>query len=258
MTKVCDSLVKNIYKNHNINNSIINSNNNLFNNMPNKNYEIVNNEIFTIDNKNKENEFYNDIIEANNSQNENEINNSKINNNINQYINNNDLYENIKNVKQLKKLFNFGKATGDGNCLFYSLSTTTFGTDAYFNDIRTAICNYMEYNDIVDLYDLDKENYLKNMRKNGTFGGMTEIQVYSIISKLKIVCFTRTFLEINKYKANDNDSIFCFISGRDYDTEIYILLNVKEKLKGKNDEEEKNKEKSNHYIPLKKKIIIIY
>jgi hypothetical protein len=203
--------------------------------MPNKNYEIVNNEIFTIDNKNKENEFNNDIIEANNSQNENEINNSKINNNINQYINNNDLYENIKNVKQLKKLFNFGKATGDGNCLFYSLSTTTFGTDAYFNEIRTAICDYMENNDIVDLYDLDKENYIKNMRKNGTFGGMTEIQVYSIISKLKIVCFTRTFLEINKYRANDNDSIFCFISGRDYDTEIYILLNVKEKLKGKNE-----------------------
>ena len=252
MTKVCDSLVKNIYKNHNINNSIINSNNNIINNMPNKNYEIVNNEIFTIDNKNKENEFNNDIIEANNLQNENEINNSKINNNINQYINNNDLYENIKNVKQLKKLFNFGKATGDGNCLFYSLSTTTFGTDAYFNDIRNAICDYMENNDIVDLYDLDKENYIKNMRKNGTFGGITEIQVYSIISKLKIVCFTRTFLEINKYRANDNDSIFCFISGRDYDTEIYILLNVKEKLKGKNDEEEKNKEKSNHFVPLKK------
>lgn len=57
MTRVCDSLVKNIYKNHNINNSI--------NNIPNKKYEIVNNEIFTLDNKNKRNVINNDIVEAN-------------------------------------------------------------------------------------------------------------------------------------------------------------------------------------------------
>ena len=73
----------------------------------------------------------------------------------------------------------------------------------------------MENNDIEDLKDLNKENYIKRMRKNGVFGGSTEIQVYSIISKLKIVCFVRTLLEKNNYNAKDSDPIYCFISGKE-------------------------------------------
>ena len=247
MTKVCDYFVKNIYKNHKINNSI--------NNIPIKNHGVANNEIFISNNKNKNNDYNNIIIEANNSPNENEINNSKNNNDIDQYIYNDALYENIKNIKELNKLFTHERATGDGNCLFYSLSTATFGSDGYFGEIRNAICYYMEKNDIEDLYDLNKEEYINDMRKNGTFGGTTEVQVYSIISKLKIVCFVRTLQEINDYNADDSDSIYCFISGKEYDTEIFIMLNVKEKIEENNEEEEKEKEKSNHYVPLKKRTI---
>ena len=86
--------------------------------------------------------------QINNSPNENEINNSKNNNDIDQYIYNDALYENIKNIKELNKLFTHKRATGDGNCLFYSLSTATFGSDGYFSEIRNAICDYMENNDI--------------------------------------------------------------------------------------------------------------
>ena len=142
---------------------------------------------------------------------------------------NDNEYENIKNAKDLKKLFSIGRATGDGNCLFYSLSIATFGSDGYFSEIRNAICDYMENNDIEDLYDLNKEDYIKNMRKNGTFGGITEIQVFSIISKLKIICFVRNLQEINEYKADDSDPVYCFISGKDYNTEIYIMINIKKK-----------------------------
>ena len=39
-------------------------------------------------------------------------------NDLDQSIYNDDLYENIKNARDLKKYFNFGRATGDGNCLF--------------------------------------------------------------------------------------------------------------------------------------------
>ena len=113
----------------------------------------------------------------------------------------------------------------------------------------------MENNDIEDLNDLNKENYIKRMRKNGVFGGSTEVQVYSIISKLKIVCFVRTLQEINYYNADDSDSIYCFISGKDYNTEIFIMLNVKEKIEENDEEEEEEKEKSNHYVPWKKRII---
>ena len=185
MTRVCDSLVKNIYKNHNLNKII--------NNIPcndkidNKNFEIVCNNISTSDIKNKSNIIKNDIVEANNSSNDNELNYSKDNNDESQYNNDDDDYDNNKNIKDLKKLFLIGRATGDGNCLFYSLSNVTFGTDAYFGEIRNAVCDYMENNDIEDLYDINKEDYIKNMRKNGAYGRTTEVQVYSIISKLKIV-----------------------------------------------------------------------
>ena len=113
----------------------------------------------------------------------------------------------------------------------------------YFAEIRIAISDYIENNNIEDLICLNKEDYIKNMRKNGAFGGSTEVQVYSMISKLKIVCFVRSFQEINKYNADDSDSIYCFISGKEYDIEIYILLNVKEKIEGEDDEEEKKKKK---------------
>ena len=59
----------------------------------------------------------------------------------------------------------------------------------------------------------------------------------------------------NNYNAKDSDPIYCFISGKEYNTEIFILLNVKERIKGKDVEEEKKKEKSNHYVPLKKRAI---
>ena len=45
----------------------------------------------------------------------------------------------------------------------------TFGSDGYFNEIRNAVCDYMENNDIDDLHDLNKEDYIKDMRKNGTY-----------------------------------------------------------------------------------------
>ena len=99
----------------------------------------------------------------------------------------------------------------------------------------------MENNDIEDLYDINKENNIKNMRKNGTYGGTTEVQVYSIISKLKIICFMRNLQEINDFKADDSDPINCFISGKNNNTEIYIMINIK------------NKESLNHYVPLKNK-----
>ena len=178
---------------------------------------------------------------------------------------NDNKYEKIKNVKDLNKLFIIGRATGDGNCLFYSLSTATFGSDGYFNEIRNAVCDYMENNDIDDLHDLNKEDYIKDMRKNGTYVWTTEVQVYSIISKLKIICFVRTLQKKNKYKSKNTDPIYCFISGKEYNTEIYIMITVKEKKKkgeenmeeDEDDEEDEevedneNNEMSNHYVTLK-------
>ena len=79
------------------------------------------------------------------------------------------------------------------------------------------------------------------MRKNGTFGGSKDVQIYFIISKLKIVSFARNLQAINNYNADDSDSTYCFISGKKNINKIYIMLNVKEI------------ELYNHYVPLKSK-----
>ena len=274
MTRVCDSLVKNIYKNHNnlnnnYNNYIYKSNNDIipFNNLNrfthlipiynsnkfnipynykihNNNFEITHNEILKFDKNNEKNVNNIEILKTNKSSIENKSNYSNDNNDEelkNNDNNANNTYNYIKNANHLKKHFTIGRATGDGNCLFYSLSTATFGTDVYFNEIRNAICDYMEKNDIEDLYDINKQDYIAKMRKNGAYGGTTEIQIYSIISNLKIYCFMRTLQSINNFKADNSDTIYSFIAGKNYTDTIYIMLNIK------------NTELFNHYVPLTSK-----
>ena len=63
------------------------------------------------------------------------------------------------------------------------------------------------FNNIDNLITENEEDYIKNMRKNWTFGGAIEIHVYSIISKLKINFFSRTLQKINQFKAKDGDPI---------------------------------------------------
>ena len=87
----------------------------------------------------------------------------------------------------------------------------------------------MEKNFIEDLKFINKKEYINNMRKNGTFGGSIEIQIYSIISKLKIVCFVRNLQATKEYNAYDSDPSYCFISGIKNINKIYIMLNVKKK-----------------------------
>ena len=91
--------------------------------------------------------------------------------------------------------------------MFYSWSHAIFGTDDYFGELRNAICDYLENNNTDNLITENKEDYIKNMRKNWTFGGAIEIHVYSIISKLKINFFSRTLQKINQFKAKDGDPI---------------------------------------------------
>ena len=100
----------------------------------------------------------------------------------------------------------------------------------------------MENNYIEDLQLVNKQNYIDNMRKNGTFGGSIEVQIYSIISKLKIVSFVRKLQATKNYNADDSDETYCFISGKNNIKRIYIMLNDKEK-----------KESHNHYVPLRSK-----
>ena len=72
-------------------------------------------------------------IKINNTDEKNKINNNK---NESGYYN---LNSNIKNVNDLEKYYNLDRITGDGNCLFYSLSNIIFNDTKYYINIRQII-----------------------------------------------------------------------------------------------------------------------
>jgi len=87
----------------------------------------------------------NNLSEGKNGiKNDNEDKNKKKINNKEYITDEDDKYNSLNTIRKIKKVYRIGRVRGDGNCLFYALSYTTLGTDTYFNEIGTAICDYME------------------------------------------------------------------------------------------------------------------
>ena len=83
-------------------------------------------------------------------------------------INDEDKYCSFNTIRKIEKVYHIGRVRGDGKCLFYTLSFITLGTDAYFNEVRTAICDYMEKHKNI-FVEIKKEeeiiNYIKKNKK---------------------------------------------------------------------------------------------
>ena len=47
-------------------------------------------------------------------------------------------------INQLKKNYYIDTVTGDGNCLFFSLSNLIVGNSNFYHTIRQLICDYIE------------------------------------------------------------------------------------------------------------------
>ena len=71
--------------------------------------------------------------------------------------------------------------TGDGNCLFRCFSYFMHQSDEQYHLlIREMIVNYVENNTCRFFsFNLNFEEYLSNMRQNGTYGDNIEIQAFS-------------------------------------------------------------------------------
>ena len=71
--------------------------------------------------------------------------------------------------------------TGDGNCLFRCFSYFMHQSDEQYHLlIREMIVNYVENNTCRFIsFNLNFEEYLSNMRQNGTYGDNIEIQAFS-------------------------------------------------------------------------------
>ena len=104
------------------------------------------------------------------------------------------LNTNIYNIKDLKNYYKIGEITGDGNCLFYSLSNMIFNDMKYYIHIRQIICEHYETtNTLNDLFENEEEknDYIINMKKDKVYGTAVELETFSHIFKIKITLFTR-------------------------------------------------------------------
>ena len=157
-------------------------NNNIKNDYNNESIINTNNEIHEEVKDNNENEVENIII--NEEENEIKLDFTFVNNNIKLILNKNESNNHTITIKKLEKKYYRDNVTGDGNCLFYSLSNLIFGNSNYYNTIRQLVCDYIENKiETKELFDgeVEKNNYLSRMRNDKTFGTGTEAQVFSII-----------------------------------------------------------------------------
>ena len=68
---------------------------------------------------------------------------------------------------------------GDGNCQFRSLSWASYNTSERHADIRSTVCDYMMHNYArYKPFIGDDSGYLKNMRRNGTYGDRVTLQAF--------------------------------------------------------------------------------
>ena len=209
-----DKIIKDI----NINNDIHaeNTNNELINFNINKDDKELENLINEIEQESKNNT----EIKINNTDEKNKINNKK---NESGYYN---LNSNIKNVNDLEKYYNLDRITGDGNCLFYSLSNIIFNDTKYYINIRQIICEYYETTNILDpLYENKKEknDYIINMKKDKVYGTGLEVETFSKIYKIKIILFTRYITDKNSNKKH-SDKVNSIIIGNEYEGNFALML----------------------------------
>lgn len=112
------------------------------------------------------------------------------------------------------------------SCLFNSLS---YFLNENSNDIRQIICNYLESNKpIIEgletkfILDLERKDYIENMRKTSTWGGAIEIQAACNIWNLHIMVYnlrdrSKHTIEFIPIKSNINKKIEITWNGGHYE-----------------------------------------
>ena len=143
----------------------------------------------------------------------------------------------------LKKYYFIDEITGDGNCLFYSLSNLIFNNMYYYAHIRQIICDYYETTDIINhLFETEEEknNYITKMKKDKVYGTGLEIETFCNIFKLKIILYTRHINEKDCLKKDD-DKVESVILGNAYEGNFALVL------------DKYSKEILNHFSSLKPK-----
>ena len=180
-------------------------------------------------NENELENLINEIEQETTNDSEIKINNKDIKNktyNIKNELGYYNVNSNINNMKELEKYYHIDDITGDGNCLFYSLSNIIFKDMRYYVYIRQIICEYYETTDALDSYfenEREKKDYINKMKKDKEYGTGLELGSFCNMLKIKIILFTRHITDV-KLKKTHNDKVDSLIIGNLYEGNFAIIL----------------------------------
>jgi OTU domain-containing protein 3 len=76
--------------------------------------------------------------------------------------------------------------TGDGNCLFRSLSDQIYGNQNCHAEIRQCICDHIEAKKEFYVDFITEKDHVQQMRKDGVYGGNLELVAASRLYKRNI------------------------------------------------------------------------
>ena len=146
----------------------------------------------------------------------------------------------INNIKNLKKKYSINRVTGDGNCLFYSLSNLIFREMIYYSHIRQLICDKIENTNKYDEVIKNKNDYIRKMRTDNEYGSLLEIKIFSEIFEIKITIYIR-HIDDEQLLKKDSDLLETQIIGEKYEGNFGIILDKYKKTE---------KETLNHFMDI--------
>lgn len=123
------------------------------------------------------------------------------------------------------------KIPRDGNCLFRCFAQGVWGDQGRYDEMRHNIVKgireqWVLFQNIIG--DTDKEKYLQEMSKDGTYGGEPEIQAVCHLHNVKARIYLGGLnygIHERDYSGTDNDSKSCFslcyVSDGKYDSGHY-------------------------------------
>ena len=106
------------------------------------------------------------------------------------------------------------------SCLFQSLSR--FITHGDYRKLRQDICDYLDTNapllddltikDIAEFEGMSKDDYIRNMRNDSTWGGAPEIRAFCEMYKVSVKVVVLSSRKIIEFSPSQKSDIFVMIS----------------------------------------------
>ena len=109
--------------------------------------------------------------------------------------------------KQKRRKLVLQPVHGDGNCLFRSVSFQIYGDENWHDRVREECCDFMSQDEVYyrEFVEGDFKDYIRQKRRNGTFGDNPEIQAIAELYNRPVIVYTTDFEEDDSFAGEEDD-----------------------------------------------------